>query len=593
MLSHVLPPIIIFLICFMIPLIVHVKSMNINGGIGAFSDFKIHLDLFSWWKANIIFLAGLLSLFAILLSLSSNRINLGKIYKSKVLFSMSLLLYLSFTIYSWLTSQYPQVSKIGFPDRYEGSLVIISYIVFSLFGYLFIRDKNRINAILILSGLCISIMTLIGICQFYNFYPLSETNFGKWLIFGSQAENVTTNSRWKNTGVMFATFFNPNYLGSFCALLSPLFVSNFLSSTRRKITFLSFLVILCTFILAIGSQSRAGLMGIVFSTFMIGYIYYQNKQRYQVRLSILLSIFVFSYLFFGKNMSHRITNMGGKELSNLIINNIFGDYEGLYTHDGRIIIQFSNSDLEVLFENGVIKSFSREVGYIPLKINGAYVNFDHAELKYIHLKLGADKEIGGFVDFYDDRVHLGKFSVGSDGFKELESYEESSIPKISLIPDSLFSNRGYIWSRAIPQIKLLGFGPDTFPLIFPQNDPKRKLKLFNNTKTLVLRPHSLYLQIAHSSGLLGLLSFLSGILCLIYFNFKKLKVPIKNQNDSPIHLGIFFGIIGYLIAGIFNDSIVAIAPIFWLFIGVNFSYVCSLETYKKSETKAKDAVVDF
>jgi xanthine/uracil permease len=41
--------------------------------------------------------------------------------------------------------------------------------------------------------------------------------------------------------------------------------------------------------------------------------------------------------------------------------------------------------------------------------------------------------------------------------------------------------------------------------------------------------------------------------------------------DEAIFIGIFFGIVSYLIAGIFNDSIVAIAPIFWLFLGVSMS----------------------
>ena len=52
----------------------------------------------------------------------------------------------------------------------------------------------------------------------------------------------------------------------------------------------------------------------------------------------------------------------------------------------------------------------------------------------------------------------------------------------------------------------------------------------------------------------------------------KLYALKKNYNKPQI-LGIanFLGVIGYLFAGIFNDSVISVAPIFWIVFGVGVS----------------------
>ena len=49
---------------------------------------------------------------------------------------------------------------------------------------------------------------------------------------------------------------------------------------------------------------------------------------------------------------------------------------------------------------------------------------------------------------------------------------------------------------------------------------------------------------------------------------------IKGKFDtyaSQLGVGIFLASIGYMIAGITNDSTITVAPIFWILMGVGFS----------------------
>ena len=54
--------------------------------------------------------------------------------------------------------------------------------------------------------------------------------------------------------------------------------------------------------------------------------------------------------------------------------------------------------------------------------------------------------------------------------------------------------------------------------------------------------------------------------------------------------GIMLGVIGYLIAGISNDSCVTIAPIFWVLLGIGFAVNrINREAAKEKATAAEKA----
>jgi hypothetical protein len=113
------------------------------------------------------------------------------------------------------------------------------------------------------------------------------------------------------------------------------------------------------------------------------------------------------------------------------------------------------------------------------------------------------------------------------------------------------SDRFFIWENTLPLINLLGHGPATFILDFPQ-------KLVETVNlwpkgTLVDRPHNMYLQIAHAMGVLSLIP-LGWIVC-------------KSIRKESIYR---YGVLGFLICGLFTDSMVGVSPLFCIMIGMNY-----------------------
>lgn len=126
-----------------------------------------------------------------------------------------------------------------------------------------------------------------------------------------------------------------------------------------------------------------------------------------------------------------------------------------------------------------------------------------------------------------------------------------------------FSARIYLWSRTIPllaEYSVIGSGPNTFALAFPQNDYVMRANLgVEMMEEIITRPHSLYLQTAVQTGVLSLLA-------LLLFWGKALWRMAKRQVKNPC----FYAALGFLVMGIANDMLLVTAPLFWAILGLGF-----------------------
>ena len=85
--------------------------------------------------------------------------------------------------------------------------------------------------------------------------------------------------------------------------------------------------------------------------------------------------------------------------------------------------------------------------------------------------------------------------------------------------EEFLNGRGYIWGRTIPVIlenPLLGTGPDTFMLTFPQNDYVARSNLGHSFfSQIITNAHNLYLHMAAQTGIPSLLCFLTFVIIYI------------------------------------------------------------------------------
>ena len=134
----------------------------------------------------------------------------------------------------------------------------------------------------------------------------------------------------------------------------------------------------------------------------------------------------------------------------------------------------------------------------------------------------------------------------------------------------LANMRGYIWDRTIPLLKkyfLLGSGPDTFIIAFPNND---LVGMYNSghVNEIITKPHCMYLQVGVQTGVPSLIAL------LVFFGWyliDSLRIYWKchySEYMTFIGVGILGSVIGYLIISLTNDSCVALSPIFYALIGI-------------------------
>ena len=95
-----------------------------------------------------------------------------------------------------------------------------------------------------------------------------------------------------------------------------------------------------------------------------------------------------------------------------------------------------------------------------------------------------------------------------------------------------------------------------------------KLYAYGTTNMIISKAHNLFLQIGLNNGVVALIAFVILIMVYIIDSFK--LYALKNKYDEKQILGsiLALSVIGYLFTGLFNDSVICVAPIFWIILGV-------------------------
>ena len=113
----------------------------------------------------------------------------------------------------------------------------------------------------------------------------------------------------------------------------------------------------------------------------------------------------------------------------------------------------------------------------------------------------------------------------------------------------------------------MGYGPDMFFHHFPQDDFLGKLRSGYPIGWFVDKPHDLYLQIGINTGGLSLLTVLALFACYLWQSLCLYWHAGFTDFREIAGVSIAAAVAAYLIAGIFNDSVVAVAPVFWALLG--------------------------
>ena len=364
-------------------------------------------------------------------------------------------------------------------------------------------------------------------------------------------------------------------------LLIPIAAISFVCFKKPFLKICSALLTVILVICLFGSRSRAGLVGLVIAILVSVILF--RKAIFKRKLPFILAVAGVLVLFFGANyalngvLTDRILSEFTQDSGN---ETQFFDLKDITFKDNTVSIVsatetlvMKNEDLHLYFYDGN----GKELEYEMTDQDGTtVVKFAAPEYKDYNLTVAND------IVTVNQKQAQFKFRAGEDNFKliGINGDETDDIEKpesIGFAGNERFgSARGYIWSRTLPMLKnalLLGYGPDTYAIEFPQNDYIGKIRAYGTAQMIVDKPHNAYLQIAANTGVLSLIAVL--VLWGFYI-VQSLRLYIRSMDGSFVRLsgaGIFVAVCGYLTAAFFNDSVVGIAPVFWVLLGLGF--VCN------------------
>lgn len=551
---------------FIVPLIVRLNVINydLQGDLFEAQQNPI-CDVFSYNKSMIIIFNAILCILIFIYTKFRAKIK----YKKHYLLYFSIL-YIVFIILSWIFSNYKFTSTWGYLDRYEGSLVLLSYII--LFVYTFYYVSSETHYKYIIGALIISsiILNIIGLSQLIG-YDFIKSDFFReiFLIPRKYSDSINKITFTFKNNEVYQTLYNINYVGSYLCLVIPFSFLIFLLSDNLKLKICCALLYILYLVNLIGAKSGGGIYAFIAMILLIIVLINKRLIHRWKESTILICLTAMIFLSFSNIIKTEVTSSIKTTYEKSKLQNIKIDEGNLYIYYNDICIK---SLLEEEDSNLSLSFFIDNIRTTLTKKNDAFTFSDE---RLINLTLKTKDNILYFnIDNqnWDFKItptgivyinYAGKLDTiveaKSIGFKGYETFGNS---------------RGYIWSRTFPLLLdkfLIGSGADTYIYQFPHKDYVKKVLANIPLNAAVDKPHNMFLGMAVNTGTLSLLNMI--ILITFYFinSYKIYSMHPSNSVTHIIGLCIFVGIFGYMITGLVNDSVVSIAPIFWILLGIGFS----------------------
>ena len=514
--------------------------------------------------------------------------------------------YVIMTLISALCSEYRDIALWGQYDRAEGFFTTACYFVIFLFTMYSFKTTKNFRYVVFALFFCVGINTIIGIFQFTG-NNLEAKDWFFNLILDRQYADVIAIDPGKTSRSLLGALYNYNYVGSFTGLAIPLFST--MAIFDKKILHKVFYIIFdfMALFMLMGSTVRSGVVAVAAAIVVGVFLFFRLiLKRWKIALAafgaaVLLVVGgnILTEGAFFRRVSTLLGDMvqvvaPAEEKTDLFdslpVREILHNNDGsitLVTQTDAMNISFnapenryvfadnSGDEIDMSFDNaGVMKSTDERFSGITLDISGASADLSEGSVIYLWFNDNS-KSILSFYLYGGKNIHMVDNKIG-------DRIEPINAEHIGFEGKELVgSSRGYIWSRTFPLLKnciLTGYGADTFAYVFPQTDFLAKYYSYAEGFYITVdKPHNLYLQIFISNGLVALIAFLG--ICLFYLIdcFRLYALRKEYRIEQIYGAAVMLAVVGYLTAGMFNDSVVSVAPMFWILLGVG----CALNTINR------------
>lgn len=556
-----------------------------ESGIGDYPWAAGHFfyDFFLVLKSRALMLTGILiALLTGMLLYSGEKEHWTKTQKAALVLAG---LFLVLSLVSALMAKERMDAFFGGYEQMEGWFVIVAYIACFSFTCLYVTDEGWVRVCLHTLLVGSFILSLLGALQVVGVdYLTSEGTLPFFTMFmDNPPQNGITASFGE--GVAYATLYNPNYVGSYVALVLP--VTVLLGRWEKKVVFriLAVMSSALQLIMLVGAQSMTGVLGVAAGGFLaLLFLLADRKKNSRIlRGIVVVGVIVAAFLFlFTPDLLTRLTSSTMSDCSDRITSMVTSaDSLQMELNTGKTLtfawkLEGSIFDFDVLDEkNSSLKQTGDAFSGVEIEgemYQGIRMTATKAEWGeegesryYDALRITADETY--YWDFVkiDGRLQFVNRVGKTDQLRRVDSIGFQG-------HYDLATNRGYIWSRTIPLLKetvFYGVGPDQFVYAFPNDDYVGKVNCGFDGQ-LITKPHNMYLQIWVQDGMPACLVFVTLYLIFAVNTFRLCFRRGKLSDREQVMIAVFCGVTGYMAAGFANDSTICVAPVFWILLGLGY-----------------------
>lgn len=559
----------ILLVIAVLPWIVHLAVYSC--GYAEYEWYSVNdmiTDFYCYYKS---YFLDITAIFAFIILLF--RMGLYREKTKNMKWYIPLGIYGIFVVASTVFSVNTQASLQGNFESFESCLVLLSYVIMSVYAYQ-VMEYERDYRIIWFAVFGISIFFLIiGMfqvfgCDLMNFtwvqrILMSKENFD---LYGGEIEDTFSGNN------LYLTLYNPNYAGIVLNMLFAVVLVMCVTEVRKKKKTVYGILSLLLAVLTWYTYSRASLLTIVLTVVLTAFFQWKSQKGKIAARKIFYAVFggillvtLLVILDAGEDF---------KYLSRMIEQNTREPLESMITDEEGIHIRYDEKSYLLWMESKQVYCKNEEEGTAETAKEG--------EELALPMEKGA-KAMYLMEEQPEILLYIADTTLTFVQEDNCYYYKNESGKLCSMIPieaadfhglEYLGSARGYIWSRVLPMLKqylFIGSGPDTFAEVFPQNDYAGKIVYSDRPDMIIEKAHNDYLTKWVQTGMISVVCILVFYICFIqkgakiYFN--------QNMEDMRFRIGFgcYLACISYMFANLFNDSTLQTSPLFWVFAGIALS----------------------
>ena len=537
-------------------------------------------DLFLRWKMVwfVVFSAIMASILIFKLVTEGKKLEFHKIF-------LPLGIYALLALLSSVLSEYRYFSFVGIYEQFEPLWALLGYCIVISYAFLFIHTEHDVKMVLWALTFSTVIILYIGATQAF-FTDFFKTMFGAKLILPSWGFNEDGTPKLDfhfEQGRVYLTLYNPNYVGSYVAILMPVFLMLMFGADKVWKKIGAGLIAVGLILALLGSGSKAGFIGTIISIIAMVIIF--NKRLFKHWIAVLLTaaLMVGVVVAYGHHTNYALLNRmkaamhPSKQTFNLTSIKTL-DEEVIITYKGNNlhgIMEYSTADgtFDVRFKD----DSGNKVATVMDVASNTFIlqdeRFSGFGVKPVMLsqtQIGFELCIDG-RGWYIARID-GTYYLFTPYGKFVKTVDTESVDWL-VERSRAFSGRAYIWGKTIPLLKhyaILGSGADTFVIAFPNYD---FVSMYNGgyaTQTMT-KPHNMYLQIGVQTGVLSLIAILAFYFWFFVYGLWTCFRLKKYDFTAFVGAGVLAGSAGYMVVQIINDSSITVAPVYWTMVGVGLA----------------------